>query len=56
MGNNYEWKIWFQLEVFIGACITRFFPVARSTSPGEDFQLNQNLSIIIISHAKMIFI
>ena len=29
-----------------------FFPVA---SPDEDLQLNQNLSIIIIYHTKIIF-
>ena len=33
--------------------ITLFFHIARSTSSDEDFQMNQNLSIIIISHAKI---
>ena len=36
--------------------ITLFFYIARSTSPDEDFQFNQNLSIIIISHTKIILI
>ena len=31
-----------------------FFLISRSTSPDKDIKLNQNLSIIIISHIKII--
>ena len=36
--------------VLITTSINTFSHIARSTSHDEDFKLNQNLSIIIISH------
>ena len=50
-------KFFIQLEVFVRACryiyIYFFFSHSKSTSPDEDFLLNQNLSIMIISDPKI---
>ena len=40
----------------ISTSIIPFFLIALSTSPDENFLLNQNLSIVIISHSKIILI
>ena len=49
-------SFFFYCKSILSTSINLFFHIARSTSPDEDFELNQNLSIIIISHTKIILI